>query len=152
MPAVFCKVFLLAESQQLFRSISCWLRAESVAVPLLGSPMVASSSGSWFWKEVLAWATPAWATLLGQAHWVEHAVHNSLPERLFLAFLRAVSQSMVPAACHLFKDRRKVKSTLTSSRAWKCYKIFLWLKAEGLFRCSKRNQVLKEKMTREEGR
>lgn len=59
---------------------------------------------------------------------------------------------MVPAARHLFKDSRKVKSTLTSSEAWKSYEIFLWLKAESVFRCSKKNQVVKEKMTREEGR
>lgn len=55
-------------------------------------------------------------------------------------------------ACHLFKDSRKVKSTLISSEAWKCYEIFLWLKSESLFRCLKRNEVVKEKMTREEGR
>lgn len=59
---------------------------------------------------------------------------------------------MVPVACHLFKDSRKVESTLASSEVWKCYEIFLWLKAESLFRCSKRNQVVKEKMTREECR
>lgn len=101
-----CKIFLSAESQQLFPFISCWLRAESVALPFLGSLMVVSSSGSCFWKEVLAWGAPAWAMLLVHAHWVEH---NSLPKRIFLAFLRAVSQRMVPGHAISSKTVEKLK-------------------------------------------
>lgn len=74
-----CKVFLLAESQQLFM---LWLAfhpfhagseqkvlfsLSKAAQNLLPEPGPTGTHHleSWFWKEVLTWTVPGWATLFG---------------------------------------------------------------------------------------
>lgn len=47
---------------------------------------------------------------------------------------------------------RRVETILLICKAWKRYEVFLWLKPDGLFRCSERTQMLKEKMTQEGSR
>lgn len=122
------------------------------------SPCPRQPDGSEFqWVLVLEGGFGMGNTSLGNTAWIGTLgwtcnIYNSLPRRLFLAFLRAVNQRTIPVACHLFKDSRKIKSTLIFSETWKCYEVFLWLKSESLFKCSKKHEVVKEKMTREEGR
>lgn len=52
------------------------------------------------------------------------------PKGVFLAFLRAVSRGLVQECVSSSETLGEFERTLTFSKAWKCYELFLWLKSK----------------------